>query len=300
MPLQNKNTVIYCDPFIPAEWIAAHGFLSLRVIPEVSENAVIGMCPYARAFLNEIKIQKEACAVIFTTTCDQMRRASDIAVQNFDLPVFLMNVPATWQRKSAVELYTSELERLSKFLTQLKGQRPTTAKLSETMIEFENKRQMRFTERKSNGKTPLALIGSHLLKHDQIIFDIVEKYGGYIALDATTDGERTLPGKFDNRRLNENPIKELVSAYFETIPDVFQMPNDRIYKWFHNKLKEIPVRGIIFHHYVWCDKWHAELGRISDKHFTGLPVLDLHAGQNDENIQSRLFTRIQAFMEMPG
>ncbi len=294
----SSYTVIYCDPYIPSEWIAAHGLQPLRISPAISGNAVIGMCPYARAFISEISSQKEACAVIFTTTCDQMRRAADIATQNYKLPVFLMNVPTIWQRKSAAELYAAELKRLGAFLTQFGGQSPTDTTLAETMVEYENKRSKMFAQRKPNGKTPLALIGSHLLKQDNIIFDIVQKYGGHIALDATTDGPRTLPGKFNPAHLNENPLKELVSAYFETIPDVFQRPNDRLYEWFKTKLNETPVRGIIFHHYVWCDKWHAELGRISDKQFTNLPVLDLSAGDNDKNIESRLTTRIQAFMEL--
>ncbi|MCE5341347.1 MAG: 2-hydroxyacyl-CoA dehydratase family protein [Planctomycetaceae bacterium] len=296
--MNSKNTVIYCDPYIPPEWIAAHGLQPLRITPRISKNAAIGICPYARAFINEIKIQKNACAAILTTTCDQMRRTADVATQNHNLPIFLMNVPTIWQRKSAAELYAAELKRLGRFLTQFNGQGPTNAKLVETMVEFENKRNKASVQTKPNGKTPLALIGSHLLKQDNIIFDIVRKYGGYITLDATTDGPRTLPRKFNPAHLNENPIKELAAAYFETIPDVFQRPNDKLYEWFKKKLNETPVRGIIFHHYMWCDKWHAELGRISDKKFTNLPVLDISAGDNDKNIENRLATRIQAFMEM--
>ncbi|OHB56162.1 MAG: hypothetical protein A2Y12_12320 [Planctomycetes bacterium GWF2_42_9] len=294
----DKNTVIYCDPFIPPEWIAAHGLRPLRVAPNISENAAIGVCPYARAFTNEINFQKNVCAAIFATTCDQMRRSSDIAIKNSILPIFLMNVPTVWQRKSATELYAAEIERLSRFLTQFDAQRPTNAKLAEVMIDFENKRQTQLAKQKPTDKIPLAIIGSHLLKQDHIIFDIVQKYGGCIAIDATTDGGRTLPGKFDRTQLIKNPVKELVSAYFETIPDVFQRPNDRLYDWFKKKLNETYVRGILFHHYIWCDKWHAEFGRICDKEFTSLPVLDISAGDNDKNTKSCLTTRIQAFMEM--
>jgi benzoyl-CoA reductase/2-hydroxyglutaryl-CoA dehydratase subunit BcrC/BadD/HgdB len=294
----DKNNVLYCDPFVPPEWIAAHGLRPLRIVPAISGNAAIGQCPYARSFVNEINSQKHACAAIFTTTCDQMRRITDIATQKSKLPIFLMNVPTIWQRKTAVELYTAEIERLSRFLIQFNGQRPTDIKLAETMIDFENKRQLQFAQKKSTGKIPLAIIGSHLLKQDHVIFDIVQKHGGYIALDATTNGERTLPGKFNHTQLLKDPIRELVSAYFETILDVFQRPNDKLYDWFRKKLNETHVRGILFHHYVWCDKWHAELGRICDKKFTSLPVLDISAGDNDKNTNSRLATRIQAFMEM--
>jgi benzoyl-CoA reductase/2-hydroxyglutaryl-CoA dehydratase subunit BcrC/BadD/HgdB len=299
------NAVIYCDPFVPPEWIAAYGIEPRRIVPQAIDgkspvHITFGVCPYARAFINEAIQQTQVSAAIFTTTCDQMRRAVDIVTQNCTLPTFLMNVPSVWQKPSGAKLYTAELERLGEFLVRLGGRKPTSKQLAETMIKFQNHRLMQPAGKKSTSRIPLAIIGGPLIRQDYAVFNLVAKYGGSIVLDATTGGERTLPGRFNQQNLQDNPLKELVAAYFETIPDVFQRPNNRLYGWLKNRLDETAVRGIIFHRYVWCDKWHAELGRISEKEFTTLPILDLDAGNSDKNSQSRLSTRIQAFMEMLG
>jgi benzoyl-CoA reductase/2-hydroxyglutaryl-CoA dehydratase subunit BcrC/BadD/HgdB len=296
------KTVIYCDPFVPPEWIAAHGIETQRIVPRASDSnspvhVTFGICPYARAFINEAISQTEAQAVIFTTACDQMRRGTDIMTQNSQLPIFLMNIPTVWQRPCGAKLYAAELKRLGEFLVQLGGRKPTNAQLAEKMIEFENGRLMRPNEgKKSNGKVPLALVGGPLMKQDLSVFDLIEKYGGTIALDATTGGERTLPGRFNRQHLHDNPLGELVNAYFGTIPEVFFRPNEKLYTWLRKRLTETAVQGVIFHRYIWCDKWHAELGRL--KEFTALPVLDLDAGDGDDNKEGSLQTRIQAFMEM--
>ena len=60
---------------------------------------------------------------------------------------------------------------------------------------------------------------------DYAFFDLVERAGGRVVLDATEGGERTLPRPFDPARLAADPFEELADAYFDAIPDAFRRPN---------------------------------------------------------------------------
>ena len=90
------KTVVYSCPYVPAEWIAAHGLRPNRIIPYVIRDATEiasvsqGLCPYARALIAQISRSPVSNGVVLTTVCDQMRRAADIVSLNTSNPVFLM------------------------------------------------------------------------------------------------------------------------------------------------------------------------------------------------------------------
>jgi benzoyl-CoA reductase/2-hydroxyglutaryl-CoA dehydratase subunit BcrC/BadD/HgdB len=142
---------------------------------------------------------------------------------------------------------------------------------------------------------PLAILGGPLMKQDFDIFDIVEQAGGCIVLDAAETGERGMCAPFDRRGLREKPLLELASAYFCGIQDASRRPNSGLYKWLKCRLAEREIRGIIFHRYVWCDMWHAELQRLKD--WSDIPVLDLDMTGNNETAKQRTTNRIRAFLE---
>jgi hypothetical protein len=49
------SAVAYSSPFIPPEWIAAHGFQPLRLAPDSSAIAPPpGVCPFAHDFLHAL------------------------------------------------------------------------------------------------------------------------------------------------------------------------------------------------------------------------------------------------------
>ena len=64
------------------EWIAAHGLRPSRILPKSGGTAGsifrAEMCSYAQGFVAEAP-DAPGCAVVMTTTCDQMRRASELA-----------------------------------------------------------------------------------------------------------------------------------------------------------------------------------------------------------------------------
>ena len=323
------NAVVYTSPFVPPEWIAAHGARPQRILPNVhaaapSPGPLAGMCPYARAMVGTLASAADAEAAVLTTTCDQTRRAAEWADMTGRRPVFLLNVPATWQTPAAVRLYRDELRRLGRFLVRLGGSEPSRETLCRTMDAYDARRaQWRgalgtLPPRRANDAVatfdlerppdassvpptaarhgvPVAVVGGPLLQGDSGVFDLIERAGGRVVLDATESGERGLPAPFDRRRLRDDPLMELVEAYFGTIPDAFRRPDDMLRAYLEREVAAGAARGIIVWRYLWCDHWAAFVPRLREA--TGLPVLDLDVSVDTGHL-GRVSNRIQAFLEV--
>jgi benzoyl-CoA reductase/2-hydroxyglutaryl-CoA dehydratase subunit BcrC/BadD/HgdB len=298
--------VIYTCPFVPAEWIAAHGLRPARIIPHSARmHAAIppieGLCPFAQGFANHVIADKESQGAIFTTACDQMRRVHDLVVGRATVKTFLMNLPKT-RNTECTELYMDELRRLGRWLRTIGGHAPAADTLTGTMVDFDEHRQaMRSAGCNSrpscschDGFVKLALIGGHLLAGEMQLLDLVTRHGGRIMLDATETGELTRPTGFDPAGLREDPLRELARCYFESIPAVWKRPNTALFDWLILKCAERQVRGIICHRLVWCDLWHAEVHRLREA--LQLPLLDLDVGDDGPSAE-RTAGRIQAFLE---
>ena len=326
------KTIIYTCPYVPAEWIAAHGLHASRLLLDHADSDSVlarteGICPFVRCFVGEVMNNKRAAGVVVTTVCDQMRRAFDILVRKCILPAFLMNVPNTWQNLESQKLYIDELKRLSLFLTRLGGKSPSNDTLAKMMLEYDTARASVLAARDylsagryataiaalgrdgpdktldyvtasepTIGGVRLAMIGGPLMKQDFALFDMIEQSSGRIVLDATETGERGLCSPFDRRRLRDEPLMELADAYFGGIRDASRRPNSELYKWLQRELASRQVQGIIFRRYLWCDMWHAELRRL--KEFSDLPVLDIDTAGDNNIERQRTANRIRAFMEM--
>jgi benzoyl-CoA reductase/2-hydroxyglutaryl-CoA dehydratase subunit BcrC/BadD/HgdB len=289
---------LYRSPFIPAEWITAHGFEPDRLIPSsLSTDGPIpdteGVCPFMRSFVNEAS-QSNASIIILTTMCDQMRHAHNLLQQSTDKKTFLFNLPSTWQTPASINLYITELKRLGRFLVDNGGGNPTDEELAEIMLKNDQARTcMPKTPTVTPGKTPIAILGGGMSSADKEILNLISDLGGQVVLDGTESGERTMPAPFNEQRVQENPIAELAEAYFNTIPDAFRRPNSELFRWLKEKTAERQPRGIIFLRQVWCDIWHAEVQRL--KECTDIPLLDIDL--NGEDPIPRNKTRVEAFME---
>jgi benzoyl-CoA reductase/2-hydroxyglutaryl-CoA dehydratase subunit BcrC/BadD/HgdB len=323
------KAVGYSSPFVPAEWIAAHGLLPQRLRLRPTEKLTRGVCPYAGALLDAAlgPASHAVSALVLTTACDQMRYAAAMLEQRGTHPIFLLNVPSTWQTPAARRLYSDELRRLGRFLVGLGGNAPSIADLSRIMLDFARTRSHSLVQNKnSRGPTargepscwgdsctvapdggsttatptapgiPLAILGGPLLETDGEFFGLVERAGGCIVLDATEGGERTLPRPFDPARVASNPLEELADAYFDGIPDAFRRPNTKLYEWLGRELTARQVRGIILWRYLWCDLWHGESHRL--KQWSPTPVLEIDVGPDDLSAPNRVQGRIEAFLEM--
>jgi hypothetical protein len=74
------------------------------------------------------------------------------------------------------------------------------------------------------------------MKGDERVFDVIEQSGGRVVLDGTESGLRTLPAPLQRRRLRDDPLLELMDAYFGAIPDAFRRPDTALYQWLTREL----------------------------------------------------------------
>jgi hypothetical protein len=321
--------VFYSTPWLPAEWIKAHGIEPRGIWADGhfifgSLPLTAGACAFSQAALRLADANRES-AFVFSTHCDQMRRAFDAA---FALPrQFLFNLPATWETPVAVDLFAAELERLGRFLVGLGGRPPDPQRLTEILGAGDfARRQLRQAaawcvdreyaratsqfhldgtvslSSKSSplpaGAIPLALIGGPLPPGQWHLFEAVSASGGCIVLNATETGERTLerdsslpePAPGDLPAMVHVLARQCVRACI----DVFQRPNTPLYDWLRPRLAARRVRGILLWHFVGCDLWRAEAESLRESF--GLPVLALDSdGAPGEAV--RIAGRIQAFLE---
>jgi benzoyl-CoA reductase/2-hydroxyglutaryl-CoA dehydratase subunit BcrC/BadD/HgdB len=317
--------IAYTSPFIPAEWIAAHGLQPFRLRPSREGSALQGQCPFARAYVQELQTGAFRAA-IFATTCDQMRRAPE-SLSRPDLPVFVMNVPATWQSPAAGRMYVDELRRLGRFLQSVGGRAVEASGLAEIMLEYHRARQRladgspRLTARAYQqavmdmcqcppsglaswspppgdapaGGVPIAVVGGRLSQASLELLDLIEQAGGRVVLDATETGLRGLPVEPDLRQLADDPVTELAAMYFGGMPDAFRRPNSRLYEWLSREFAQRRPRGLVLIHPVWCDLWHAEAPRLRE--WSGLSLLHL-TDAGTASARGSMATRIQSFMEV--
>ncbi len=294
-----RRTIIYSSPYVPSEWIEAHGLVPCRFEPSASPaNGFIGIqagvCPFMAAFMNGLAGKRNGAGVILTTACDQFRRAFDLLPPGGALPVFLMNMPATWQSAAARDLYADEVRRLGCFLESAGGQASGDGDLRAALLRRETRdARHRRLERKPDvsGAAPVAVIGGPMTRGQRRLLDWIGELGGRVAVDGTEAGSRTRPAPVDRDRLRANPFDAMLDAY-GAIPDVFRRPNGAFYDWLARETAG--VRGVIVLRQVWCDLWHAEVGRIRER--SRVPVLDLD--MNEDRLSTRLRLRLEAFMEV--
>jgi len=327
------KTVLYACPFVPPEWIAAHGLSAQRIVPQPlgagGAGIAAGLCPYAWAFMAAVCSPGTGDAVIVTTVCDQMRRTAERIAEDTDRAVFLMHVPATWEGSAPRALYTEELKRLGRFLRRLGGRPPKAGELVAVMRRHDAARAAVRAEREGmtgrqyaeaiaglsrtdplrqhgdeaappKGAPAVAIVGGPLMQRDLCLFDLIERYGGRVVLNATEGGELTLPAPLDEARLFEAPLAALVESYFGGIPHAFRRPNSLLYQWLGRELPARKVRAVVFVRHLWCDTWHGEARRLAE--WSRLPTLELDlsdvAQDRATGDSERLGGRIQAFMEM--
>ena len=314
---------IFCSsPWVPVEWIAAHGLAPRGVWSDPNGPAGAapeGVCAFAQR-LAEFPRTHPSTPIILTTACDQVRRAADSLTGDAP-PWFLFNLPATWQTSAARRLYHQELERLGRFLVRQGGHAPAAGALAAIQLDWECRRQrlreallhvgarpaaellMAFfhdgavpqaAPRPASAGVPLALVGGPLLRSQLDLFDAVESVGGSVVLNATEPGERCLLPPWPDRPAGQSPLALLAGHYFDHAVDVFHRPNSRLYAWLGTRLVGRRARGIVLWVHVGCDLWRAEAASLREAF--GLPVLILDQHET-RGIGPRDLTRLGAFVE---
>lgn len=315
--------VFITSPWIPAEWIRAHGLESRGVwttgwFNQRQPPMAAGVCAFAE-IVSRFAEAYSGDSFIFSTACDQLRRSCDSAVFHSQARAFLFNQPATLG-PTARKIYHDELLRLGDFLMQLGGSAPTAEVLRREITQAGHARQellaraaqstaYSFAEAIANYhdtgraslpapaspsiKIPLALVGGPFVPANWPLFDLIEQAGGRIVLNATETGERSLLPAFDCPKDN-SPFTALADGYFDHIADAFQRPHTRLLDWLKPRLEARQVRGIILWQYTGCDLWRAEAQTLRE--VFQLPVLLLEGGA-EPGANPRDENRLQAFVE---
>ena len=350
------KTIAYCHPFVPPEWIAAHGLQPYWLPSRAGDEPAVwvrrGVCPVAASRLDDFAGPLPSDAVVLTTTCDQIRYAAAYMQHQGRHPVFLMHVPRTWQTPASRAFYRQEIARLGRFLVACGGTEPDDEALSQIMLRYDRARaslrqpheemsagaraqatlavrghlvqitplatlpvgprqqevspfaprkiaafaERKATDRQLSNRLSLALVGGPMSAGDYDLLTAIEDAGGRFVLDATESGQRTLPAPVDADRLKADPREELARIYFDSIPDVFQRPNDRLFAWLRHEVAGRQVQGIIVRRFVWCDHWHGEIPRLRDE--LPVPVLEWEGAGNDPRSRASAVGRMEAFLEM--
>jgi hypothetical protein len=317
--------ILLTTPWIPPEWIRAHG-LQPRFIGAAdnfqpgSSPLSAGVCSFAEAAVRFAEASSDS-AVIFSSTCDQLRRAFDAVAPRAAPRAFLFNLPATWQSPAAVRIFRSELQRLGKFLQALGGRAPSPDALRREMRQSSavRNRLLRSAPAASprgfaealtqfhwdgsfappppaapSNAVPIALLGGPFLARDWKWLDELQSAGARVSLNATEFGERSLSPPLDLADASIPPFDALVRACCENIVDVFQRPNKPLYAWLNLHFRSRRVRGIVLWHYTACDLWRAEAQTLRETF--RLPLLLLEAGA-EPGAAPRDLNRLQAFVE---
>jgi hypothetical protein len=308
--------VLLASPFIPPEFVAAHGCRPLRRTDQAAPACHAGRCAAATGFdagLGGVEL------AVTVTSCDQLRRSGEQAAG----ALFRFDLPATTGALSA-RLYRDELRRLGRFLVRHGGRAPDPARLAAEAADHDRRRaRLRTacallparaaaealadyaesgavpaadpTPAAADGRLPIALLGGPLARAAFAFYDLVESCGARVALDGSEGGERGLPAPFDRRRLGEDPLGELVDAYFGAMPDAFRRPDELLHRWLDRGLAERGIRAVVVRLDPWCDLWRGQIPRLRD--WGRLPVLALEAGE-EPGAAARTATRIEALVEM--
>jgi len=327
-----NGNVFLTSPWVPPEWVKAHG-LEPRGIwaqPALREMApAAGVCAYAETVLRHAEEQADS-AFVFTTHCDQLRRAFDALSGGAPGQVFLFNLPATSGTPAAGGLFHDELNRLSHWLVSVGGRRPEPGALGRLAGEYQRARRrliaaadgcparqyaeavLRFhwegrvelpsaaepqAATRREGLVRLGLVGGPFTAQHWALLDEMERAGGSVVLNGTEAGERSLgagePDGGEDLAASLTP-EQLSGLFLSQIVDVFQRPNDRLYEWLRQRVRARRVEALVLWHYFGCDLWRAELQTLRET--LRLPVLMLEADETGGGFP-RNRTRLQAFLE---
>lgn len=306
-------------PWIPPEWLRAHGFVPVRPRQFPPTMLQAGVCPYAALYA--AAVTPDFAGAIFSTACDQMRRTSEETV---GAPVFLFNLPATWQTPAAQLGYRQELRRLGRWLVSLGGREPSATILAETLAAYEAARetlrgfsgrlsgrrmQAAFDQLYSAGALaglepepgrrtliPLGLVGGPLINQAVGLFDLLESHGAQILFNGTEGGWDLVPARQDRRVLRDDPFEAMAAANLAQ-PGIFQRPNSQWYRDLADRIVRHGLKGIVYWQHPWCDLWHGEVQRL--RAWSLVPVLHLTAG-DDGHLDAHAIGRLEAFLEMFG
>ena len=283
------DTVYYTCSFVPPELIRACGFRPCRLAP-ISKNIpqfqIEGMCSLTKAWLEnlqDIANRNEACIAVFTTSCDQMRRAFDLICKKENIRAFLLDIPKTINEQSLC-YYQHELLRLASFLCELSGESFNEDHLN--IFLQEKKPPLQNPE--SHRCMQIAIMGGPvpetILKHLEHITGLADaRIGLHLTENHITPDESSKVGS----------LKELGESYCN-IPAIWKRPNNAFYDWLESQVQNTKIDAVLLFRHIFCDLWHSQVNEF--KRRLQIPVLDIEL-DGQETLSAAAVSRVQAFLE---
>lgn len=283
--------VWYNCAFVPAELIAACGLPPRRFDAEAADFCAAqteGICFAVETFLTGLKKQTSPYAVIFTTLCDQMRRAYDLYQANGGNNGFLLNVPVT-TGPDVVSLFAEELRQMEQFLGRLSGHAAqfdtinTDAPLS------------KLSEPQQNNRAKIALIGGPVSACQLAALEHSLGDRGTIVLNAAENAVGQFRRPLNPQAMKNDPHLELAAAYLQTTPSMRIRPGHLFYAWLETQLQTTAVDGILLLRHPFCDHWRGVEYQLRQR-----PLPPVLAIEWNGSPQAAAISRLEAFLEMLG
>ena len=346
--LPSHSAVVGClGSMIPLELVRACGGRAVRLmeagLPGDFEAAAQLMgadtCPFCRCQvgrrLRRLGPQVNVQVLVAANHCDQTRRTSQLFQKHFEIPLFPVMVPATWQDPSSLQMYTSELRWLARELQEFTTTSFSQSRLDESIAAYAAARQ---------ALAPLLYrLRSHpLLSHALVcllgiaeplrLTKFVKQISPQMELLAQRDPSRqakptvlllgSIMGDEDSLLLaalqgrclliqatcsgqmfvdlhispqSSDLLDDLARAYWQQIPSVRSRPNDRFYQYVDQMVRRHRIDAIIYRSLKFCDLWALEAVRFKQQMSVPVLVMDCSYGPGQAG---RIESQVQALLEM--
>jgi len=316
---------------VPRELLEAFGLDASRLIPpgtvesESRGEARSGAaaCSWCKSALGSLE---SGDIWIGGATCDQMRRALELAGRAGGAESYVVGVPKT-RTPEAEELFVREVEALAAELARRTGRgldRDALRRIVEARDRL--RAQMRRVRRGLSGSEFTALVhleerlpagemenildrlpppagrpagipvlvsGSPTTPGELGWFRLLERAGLDVVADATCTGDRSVDFVVEIAA-GEEPLRALARAYFRRPPCLFSRPNDEFYAYAGRLAAGRGARAVVWRSVRGCDICGLEAPRA--ERLLGLPLLALDMSYADTD-SIRVRTRVEAFAE---
>ena len=346
--LQTQGKVVGClGSMVPLELVRACGCRALRLMEAgsaqdfeaASELMGADTCPFCRCQIGRrlggLSPQRQLQVLVGANHCDQSRRSAQLFAQHFNVPLFPIMVPSTWEDPSCLAMYVSELRWLGEELAQITGTFPSQSRLEESITAYGAARRALAGLLEKLSDTPLLahelvclLAVAEPLSLVAFVNQVSEQVArltsggpvgpdkprvlvlGSIMGDQDTSVLSALEGHcrviqatcsgqmFVDLQVEldgRDAIDRLGRAYWEQLPSVSSRPNSPFYHYVNEMIQRYRVDAIVYRSLKFCDLWSLEAVRF--KHEISLPVLALDCTYGPGEA-SLVDGRIQALLEM--
>jgi len=145
---KNNRSIGWLCTYAPEELITAGGYRPVRIFGNKKYNNAesyfpINFCPYLKASWSSILSESSNFdAIIFTTSCDGMRRLYDtVNTYLSKIPSYILDIPRI-NNKSSIDFFSNNLGGLSGFIENLEGKKINNNNLRDAIELVNYKRKL--------------------------------------------------------------------------------------------------------------------------------------------------------------